>query len=1014
MDLPFRAEYAKSGRAACKGCKTPISKDTLRLAVMVQSPMFDGKVPHWYHVSCFFAKQRVKSVGDVSHFESLRWEDQELIRSKVAGGPSGSSSGVSNGTSAGGSAKKASKRKGKSGLADFSIEYSKSSRATCRGCEDKIVKEEIRVSKKDFDSDEGRRYGGIDLWHHLECFSKVRQELEFWDSGPKLPGYKTLKKEDQDKVKKMLPQMEPIKVKKEESDVDGVEPPKKPKIESDNVMKQQNQMMFYYRDHLKLLQKKHLTALLEYNNQQVPAGTESMCDRLADAMTFGALLHCKECRHGQIVFRSGVGYFCLGNKDEWVKCEAVTDDPKRKPFRVPDDLKEKFEFLASYKYKPQKRIFQSNQPTVSNASVLSGAYAGKSMKSEPSTSGPRVIRDLPLKNIEVASLGKLPLNKEELKLKVMKLGGKLASKITDQTTVIIAPPDVFKGSSKFLKVAEENGIQIVPFEFLEECDKPGANGILNINKMNLATWGSDPSNRMNFDVVDSKSKSKSLSFSSGKYKSNLPSKVKLKVQDGVAVDPVSGLEDVAHVYRFNKDIYTTVLSLVDLQSGRNSYYKLQVLESNDKKTYWLFRSWGRVGTDIGGNKLEHKASREDAITEFEALFEDKTANMWRNRANFVKVPGKMNWVDISYDDESIDKSTLSAVPSKLPQPVQNLITLIFNVDTMKNVMLEFELDMEKMPLGKLSKKQMKKAFEVLTELQNCISASGDKMSNQKILGLTNQFYTLIPHSFGIDNPPLLNDLDTIKQKDEMLSALMEIEIAYSMLRDVDSDNKDVHAIDSYYLKLKADISPLNKTDQEFQTLQLYVQNTHAETHRNYDLEIMEIYKVERQGEHKRYKPFKKLHNRKLLWHGSRLTNFAGILSQGLRIAPPEAPVTGYMFGKGIYFADMVSKSANYCMTNYTNNTGMVLLCEVALGDMHELTHAQDIKKPPAGKHSVKGLGITEPAAHQSVVREDGVEIPLGKGIHTGRQTSLLYNEYIVYDVAQVKVEYLVQLKFLHK
>eukprot|EP00961_Rhodomonas_salina_P285641 3860090-Rhodomonas_salina.1 len=33
--------------------------------------------------------------------------------------------------------------------------------------------------------------------------------------------------------------------------------------------------------------------------------------------------------------------------------------------------------------------------------------------------------------------------------------------------------------------------------------------------------------------------------------------------------------------------------------------------------------------------------------------------------------------------------------------------------------------------------------------------------------------------------------------------------------------------------------------------------------------------------------------------------------QGLRIAPPEAPVTGYMFGKGVYFADMVSKSANY-------------------------------------------------------------------------------------------------------
>lgn len=67
----------------------------------------------------------------------------------------------------------------------------------------------------------------------------------------------------------------------------------------------------------------------------------------------------------------------------------------------------------------------------------------------------------------------------------------------------------------------------------------------------------------------------------------------------------------------------------------------------------MFRAWGRIGTDIGGNKLEKKDSREDAIAEFEALFEDKTANMWRSRANFRKIPGKMNWVDISYDDVRI-------------------------------------------------------------------------------------------------------------------------------------------------------------------------------------------------------------------------------------------------------------------------------------------------------------------------------------------------------------------------
>ena len=37
LDLPYRGEYAKSGRASCKACKTTIDKGDLRLAVMVQA-----------------------------------------------------------------------------------------------------------------------------------------------------------------------------------------------------------------------------------------------------------------------------------------------------------------------------------------------------------------------------------------------------------------------------------------------------------------------------------------------------------------------------------------------------------------------------------------------------------------------------------------------------------------------------------------------------------------------------------------------------------------------------------------------------------------------------------------------------------------------------------------------------------------------------------------------------------------------------------------------------------------
>ena len=82
-----------------------------------------------------------------------------------------------------------------------------------------------------------------------------------------------------------------------------------------------------------------------------------------------------------------------------------------------------------------------------------------------------------------------------------------------------------------------------------------------------------------------------------------------------------------------------------------------------------------------------------------------------------------------------------------------------------------------------------------------------------------------------------------------------------------------------------------------------------------------------------------LGNRKLLWHGSGMSNYLGIMSQGLRIAPPEAPSTGYMFGKGVYFADLLSKSINY---SHGYKSQLLLLCEVALGNQLELYQNEDV------------------------------------------------------------------------
>lgn len=214
---------------------------------------------------------------------------------------------------------------------------------------------------------------------------------------------------------------------------------------------------------------------------------------------------------------------------------------------------------------------------------------------------------------------------------------------------------------------------------------------------------------------------------------------------------------------------------------------------------------------------------------------------------------------------------------------------------MKQAMLEFDLDTEKMPLGKLSAKQIRSAMSVLNEISELIENSG---TSGKFVEASNRFYTMIPHDFGVKRPPIIDSIEMISKKTEMLETLLEMELAYGLLSE-ESDGKK-NPLDLHYEQLKTEIFPLKKETSEYELLCNYVKNTHAPTHTNYTLEVEEIFKVVRKGEDRRFKPFKKMHNRQLLWHGSRLTNFVGILSHGLKIAPPEAPVTGYMFGKGLH------------------------------------------------------------------------------------------------------------------
>lgn len=470
----------------------------------------------------------------------------------------------------------------------------------------------------------------------------------------------------------------------------------------------------------------------------------------------------------------------------------------------------------------------------------------------------------------------------------------------------------------------------------------------------------------------------------------------------------------AHVYNEGDDVYDVMLNQTNLQFNNNKYYLIQLLQDDSSKAYSVWMRWGRVGkvgqsslSSCGGDLLKAKDI-------FKKKFFDKTKNEWEHRASFEKVAGKYDLVfmDYSTDEKEENQTTVDAAPKKknsqLDVKIQSLLELICDVKAMEECVLEMKFDTRKAPLGKLTTEQINAGYAALKKIEDCLKKKG---SSRELLEACNQFYTRIPHDFGLKTPPVIRTEDELKEKIALLEALSDIQIAVKMVQS--SEKSDEHPVDRQYRSLQCQLQPLDSSSDDYKVIDKYLQSTHAPTHSDYTMTILDIFSVDRDGESNNF--LSQLHNRTLLWHGSRLSNWVGILSQGLRVAPPEAPVTGYMFGKGVYFADMSSKSANYCFANQHNHVGLLLLCEVALGDCNELLDADyEANNLPDGKHSTKGLGQTGPDPKNSVTL-NGATVPMGPGVKTGvgkrNSYSLLYNEFIVYNPAQIRMRYLLRIKF---
>lgn len=504
------------------------------------------------------------------------------------------------------------------------------------------------------------------------------------------------------------------------------------------------------------------------------------------------------------------------------------------------------------------------------------------------------------------------------------------------------------------------------------------------------------------------------------------------------------------------EIFSCMLNQTNIGDNKNKFYLIELLQKNNPKLYTVYTRYGRIG-EHGKTLIKlSDVDLESAIKEFIALFKSKTGNTWKNRQSFVFKPTKYFMTQLEDEttettesrEQDIDNEEMTTIINvktntnavllrehpqlnksgqetakklatnppecTLDKRIQIFIALISDTKMMAKTMQDFNIDLKRMPLGKINKKQIKDGFEILKKIAKKLLGDAVKESFSH---LSSVFYTYVPVSVGRSmTPPVIDNKDMIEKYVDMLQVLTDLEIAGSILdkKNLEKFGK-MHRYDRIYQQLNVDLTPImiNNKSKEYQMITTYIQNTTAPTHDYYALEVLDAIRVNRSEENTR---FNDCGNNVLLFHGSRTANYMSILSQGLRINN-NAPRTGSMFGPGSYFSNCATKSANYCYASSNNNEAIMLLCMVSLGKTYNKLNSEYITYLPNQKyHSCWGQGksTTNPKEAIKIKEKEtnkSILVPMGKLIDSGVKGSLLYDEFIVYQENQIKIKYAVRLKF---
>ena len=420
-----------------------------------------------------------------------------------------------------------------------------------------------------------------------------------------------------------------------------------------------------------------------------------------------------------------------------------------------------------------------------------------------------------------------------------------------------------------------------------------------------------------------------------------------------------------------------VLQVTDIKTNRNKYYAIELHKGGG--SYRVFTHYGRTddlenNPDAGAKECRFFDDALEAADSYETIYREKTSakkgykelSLASSKIGSQKSRGASVG---QVDDKTIAKiasqgsaggvgpAKISAV-SALPPAIQELVSCVYSEATnalTTTVAAKITANGIETPLGVLTVGQIELGERILEELFNLFQAKKNTQSEME--RLSGEFYTAIPHRIGRTrtaiNAAVIDSMADFEAKQETLQ-LMKDMLSVNGDASVLFDSK----IDDQYRALKCGLNVVDKSTAAFREMERFIL---ASQIKSQSIKVQNIYTVRRHHEWDAYDP--KVGNERMLLHGSRITNWLGLLSRGILM--PKLVVSmgihrtdaGWL-GSGIYFGDAACTSAYYT-TPSKKGTRFMAVARVALGKtkpFQQITYG--INEPPAGYDSCHGIRNT--------------------------------------------------------